>query len=224
MARLIPTKAPNLLLAPNQYQAIYHEQMNNALRLYFSRIDSTTSAILGPLGAHFLNAPNIAASSSADQFATADNTPTLVAWDTVESNAGFILDPGGYAIVPVSGSYKIDYSLQLINTDNAAHDVYVWLQVNGDVIPDSSRRFTVPARKSGTEFAHVVAYSSIVFVAQGEDEIRLWWATEKAATSGGGAGIYIEHFPAQTTPYVRPANPSALGSITFVSCPCDLSV
>jgi hypothetical protein len=224
MARLIPTKAPNLLLAPNQYQAIYHEQMNNALRLYFSRIDSTTSALLGPLGAHFLNAPHISASSSADQFALGDNTPTLVAWDSVDTNAGFTLDPGGYAITPVSGTYKIDYSLQLINTDNVAHDVYVWLQVNGSPLTNSSRRFTVPARVSSVKFSHLVAYSSIVFTALGGDEIRLWWATEKAATLGGVAGVYMEHFPAQTSPYVAPANPSAIGSITFVSCPCDLTV
>lgn len=223
MARLIPTKAPNLLLAPNQYQAMYHEQMNNALRLYFSRIDSTTSAVLGPLGTQFLNSPHIAASSSGDQYATANNTPTLVAWDSVDANAGFILNPGGYAITPVSGTYKIDYSLQFANSDNTSHDIHVWLQANGGPLDKSSSRFTVPARKSATEFGHIVAYSSIVFPALGGDEIRLWWATDKAATSGGVAGIYMEHFPAQTTPYVRPANPSAIGSITLVSCPCDTS-
>jgi len=40
MFTVIPTKAPNLLIAPAQYQSNYHEQMNNALRLYFSRVDT----------------------------------------------------------------------------------------------------------------------------------------------------------------------------------------
>ncbi len=53
MSRIIAAKAPNLLLAPNQYSPQYHEQMNNALRLYFSRLDSSNSAVLGVLGAQF---------------------------------------------------------------------------------------------------------------------------------------------------------------------------
>lgn len=37
---LIAPKAPNLLIAPEDYQKRYHEQMNNALRLYFNQIDN----------------------------------------------------------------------------------------------------------------------------------------------------------------------------------------
>jgi hypothetical protein len=32
--------APNLPLAPNEYQRQYQDQLNNVLRLYFNRIDS----------------------------------------------------------------------------------------------------------------------------------------------------------------------------------------
>jgi hypothetical protein len=37
---LITPKAPNLLIAPEDYEKRYHEQMNNALRLYFNQIDN----------------------------------------------------------------------------------------------------------------------------------------------------------------------------------------
>lgn len=40
MAKLRPTRSPNLPLAPTQYQSQYHEQLNNALRLYFAQIDN----------------------------------------------------------------------------------------------------------------------------------------------------------------------------------------
>jgi len=214
---LVPSKAPNLPLAPIEYSSRYQEQFSNALRLYFLQIDNDWQAVLGIDGAKWLQAPHIAASANADQYADGDNDPTLVAWDAVESISGFTLDPGGYAVAAQSGVYKIDYSLQLANTDNVQHDVFVWLQVNGNLLTGSSSRFTVPARKSAGVFGFVVAYSSVEFEITKDDEIRLWWATEKAATSGGTLGVFMEYLPAQVSPYARPSNPSAIGSINFVS-------
>ena len=214
---LRPSKAPNLLLAPAVYSSQHQEQLTNALRLYFAQIDNDWQAILGEDGSQYLQTPHIAASANADQYATNDNVPTLVAWDAVESISGFTLDPGGYAIADQNGVYKIDYSLQFANTDNAQHDVFVWLQVNGDLVAGSSSRFTIPVRKSAGVFGFAVAYSSIEFEISKDDEIRLWWATEKAATSGGTLGVYMENIAAQTSPYLRPSNPSAVGSINFVS-------
>ena len=212
-----PSKAPNLPMAPGQYAPQYQEQLTNALRLYFAQIDNATGAAFGVDGGKYLQNPHIAASANADQFALGDNTPTLVAWDAVESISGFTLDPSGYAQADQSGVYKIDYSLQLANTDNAQHDVFVWLQVNGTLVVGSSSRFTVPARKSAGVFGFTVAYSSIEFEIVKDDQIRLWWATEKAATSGGTLGVFMDYIAAQTSPYPRPSNPSAVGSINFVS-------
>ena len=135
----------------------------------------------------------------------------------LDSISGFTLDPTGYATANQNGVYKIDFSLQLANSDNTQHDAFVWLQTNGTVVPGSSSRFTIPARKSAGVFAYIVGYSSITFEIQKDDEIRLWWATEKAATSGGTLGVFMDSLPAQTSPYIRPANPSAVGSIVFVS-------
>lgn len=42
MADLRNTKAPNLLIAPVQYDKQYQDQLNNALRLYFTQIDNFT--------------------------------------------------------------------------------------------------------------------------------------------------------------------------------------
>jgi hypothetical protein len=214
---LRPSKAPNLPLAPAAYNSQHQEQLTNALRLYFAQIDNDWQAILGENGSQYLQTPHISASANADQYATNDNVPTLVAWDAVESISGFTLDPGGYAIADQDGVYKIDYSLQFANTDNAQHDVFVWLQVNGDLVVGSSSRFTIPVRKSAGVFGFAVAYSSIEFEIVKDDEIRLWWATEKAATSGGTLGVFMEYLAAQTLPYPRPSNPSAIGSINFVS-------
>jgi len=214
---LRPSKAPNLPMAPSQYAPQFHEQFSNALRLYFTQVDNTNAALLGPDGGHFLENPHIAAQNNADQYATGDNVPTQVLFDVLDSISGFTLDPTGYATANYNGVYKIDFSLQFANSDNAQHDVFVWLQTNGTVVPGSASRFTIPARKSAGVFGYVVGYSSITFEIQKNDQIRLWWATEKAATAGGVLGVLMDSLPAQASPYIRPANPSAVGSIVFVS-------
>jgi len=215
---LRPSKAPNLPLAPAGYSPQHQEQVTNALRLYFAQIDNDLQAILGDNGSQYLQTPHIAASANADQIASGDDTPTLVAWDAVETISGFTLDPGGYAVADQEGVYKIDYSLQLVNTDNVSHDVFVWLQINGNLVVGSSSRFTVPARKSAGVFGFTVAYSSIEFEILKNDEIRLWWATERAYNPVGPVnGVFMDYIPAQTSPYPRPSNPSAIGSINFIS-------
>jgi len=218
MARLDPTKSPNLPMAPVQYARQHFDVFNNVLRLYFNRIDGVFTNLFGVLGGKYIENPHIAASDNTDQYASNDNVATLVKWDTLDSAAGFTLNLSGTATASQSGVYKIDYSLQFTNTDNAQHDVYVWLEVNTVSVAGSSSRFTILARKSAGVYGFTVAYSSVTFTINAGDEIALYWATEKAYKSMGPVnGIYMEHIAAQTTPYVRPANPSAVGSITFVS-------
>ena len=65
--------------------------------------------------------------------------------------------------------------------------------------------------------SYVCAYSEVTFTITAESIVELWWATDKAATSGGTLGVYIFADPVQTSPYARPAIPSVIGSITFVS-------
>jgi hypothetical protein len=219
---LIPPRAPNLPLAPGQYESRYVEQLNNALRLYFNTIDNGFNALLGDQGGAYLQLPFISASDSTDQLATASNTATVVKWNTLEGGNGFTLGAPGSATALVSGVYKITYSLQLTNTDNSAHDAAVWLKINtgsGFVdVPRSTTIFTVPARKSAGVFSYVCAYSEVVFTLNAGDQMELYWATNQAyRTSPATDGVYIEAIAAQTSPYARPAIPSALGSITFVS-------
>ena len=215
---LRPPKAPNLLVAPIVYDQRYVDQLTNALRLYFNQIDNGLGFLLSGTGGATLSLPYIAASVSTDQLATASDTASVVKWNTLEGGNGFTLNAPGSATALVSGVYKITYSLQLTNTDNAAHDAAVWLKINNVDVPRSTTIFTVPARKSAGVFSYVCAYSEVVFSLEVGDEMELYWATGQAYdTSPATDGIYIEALAAQASPYVRPATPSALGSITFVS-------
>jgi len=214
-------RAPALPLPTPDYLQAQQDQFQNALRLYFNRLDDYLANMSSSQGASFLSFPFIEASYSAFQYATANDTATIVNWDTTSLGGGFTLNVGNTATAQFSGVYKITYSLQFANNDNAAHDATVWLRVNGSTsaadIPNSTTIFTIPARKSAGVPSFVCGYSEVVFSLNAGDTLGLWWGTNLAATSGGATGVYMYSQAAQTTPMAYPATPSSLGSITFVS-------
>lgn len=215
-------KAPNLPLFRDAYDRPQFDQFANALRLYFNRVDqylvSLNDAANGGIVTGGFTFPHIAASDSTDQIATADNTPTVVAWNTLESGYFWTLNSPGSATAQVGGVYKITYSLQFVNTANAIHYVDVWLKVNNVDLANSTSRFTLAARKSATDFTYNLGYSEVTFEVEAGDEIELYWATDLAGNPTTPTdGVYIFHDAAQVSPYARPAIPSAIGSIVWMS-------
>jgi len=219
---MINFRFTNLPIPPADYSPEHLRQAFRILELYFNQVDSLT-----PIQAEYfagrgnrLTFPHIAASDSTDQVAGGNNTPTVVEFNTLDSGFGWTLNSPGSATADYAGIYKITYSLQFINTANAIHYATVWLQVNGNDVANSATIFTIPARKSATagQEGYLAAYSEITFEVAVGDEIELYWATDLAGNPTTPTdGVYIFHDAAQTTPYARPAIPSVIGSITFVS-------
>ena len=229
---LIGFRAPALPLPREQYDRQQMDQLINALRLYFNKLDSLTPQQANSYRAdeffggvfygdgYGLKLPHIAASDSTDQIATGDNTPTVVKWNTLDSGYEWTLNSPGSATADFPGVYKITYSLQFINTSNAIHYVDVWLKVNTNDLANSTTKFFVPARKSSSpgEEGYICAYSEVTFSVDAGDEIELYWATDLAGNPTTPTdGVYMFHDAASASPYNRPAIPSAIGSITFVS-------
>jgi hypothetical protein len=218
---LIAPQQPRLPTATTEYSPQYQDQFTNILRLYFNQLQNFNQLFTTSTGGALLQFPFISASNNAIQYATAANTPTIVQWSTLEAGNGFTLNAGNTATAQVPGIYKITYSLQFANNDNAAHDSIVWLRINGSTsaadVTDSTTIFTLPARKSAGIPSYVCGYSEVVFSLSAGDTVGLWWGTDQAATSGGATGNYIFYQAAQTTPMAYPVVPSAIGSITFVS-------
>lgn len=221
--QLLNPAVPNLPLGTDQYERRFQDQYSNVLRLYFNQLRNSLGELLGLNGGKYLQFPHIAASDSTIQYATATNTPTIVKWNTLDAGSGFVLNANSTATAQVSGIYKITYSLQFANNDNAIHDAIVWLRVDGtsstslNDVASSTTVFTLQARKSALLPNFVCGYSEVVFALNAGDSVGLWWGTTQAATSGGATGIYINYRAAQTSPMAYPAVPSSLGSITFVS-------
>lgn len=212
-----PTVAPNLPIGPVTYSQQFMDQYSNVLRLYFNQIDNFTTGLTASDNGRYLRFPHISTYDSANIFA-ASNTATIVTLGTISTNSGFTLNANSSITCTYTGIYKIDYSLQFSNTDNAAHDADVWLQVNGQNVTESATRFTVQPRKSAGVPNYVCGYSHVTFQVNAGDLISLYWATDQAATANGSAtGVYIDALPASTSPYSRPSIPSSIVTIQFVS-------
>jgi hypothetical protein len=212
------TKAPALSLTPTQFSQQHFDLLHNQLRVYFNTIDLFTATLNNTAGGSGLSFPHIGASDSTEQYATADNTPTIVKWNTLDSGLGFTLNANNSATAQQAGIYKIDFSLQYANTANAPHDVVVWLRVNGVDVPNSASKITINARKSAGVPSYALMYSTVMFTLDADDYLELYWATDKAnIVSPAADGVYMEYAPAQTSPYAHPAIPSAIGTITFIS-------
>lgn len=214
--------APALPQPGDLYSPLQQNEQSRALRLYFNLLDNYFSstildALNGGVGGNGITFPHIAASDSTDQYAGGNNTPTAVKWNTLDSGYLWTLNSPGSATAAVAGVYTIRYSLQLANSDNVIHDAAVWIRVNNVDVANTTTIFSVNARKSVGNPTYLAVYSEATFDMAVGDEVELYWATDQAATSGGGTGIYIHHDPAQTSPYARPAIPSAIGSISYVS-------
>lgn len=225
-------KAPALILPPVEYNKAYFDQLVNVLRIYFNQLDSDAAnkafsyraeQFIGGLfsgDGYGLKLPHIAASDSTDQIATGNNTATVVKWNTLDSGYGWTLNSPGSATAQYAGVYTIRYSLQFVNTANDIHYADVWLKVNNNDVANSTSRFTLPARKSATDFTYNLGYSEATFEVDVGDEIELYWATDVAGNPTTPTdGVYMFHDAAQVSPFARPAIPSAIGSITFISAP-----
>jgi hypothetical protein len=148
VARVINSVSPpNLISAPEEYSKNREEQLANELRLYFNRLNTNINIIADTAGGAAISFPHIVAYADADIVAGGDDTPTIVAFNNALDNVGFTFNTDGTATALFSGTYSIEYRLQAVNTDNVAHNVVAWLQVNGVNVADSATKYSVPARK-----------------------------------------------------------------------------
>ena len=148
-----------------------------------------------------------------DQLAPSAGNTAVVDWTTEHDTNGVYLDTVNTSRIYVrnDGIYKVLFSLQLANANNDAEHADVWFRVNGTDEADSGKRFGLPARKSTGDPSHLTGTASHVLDLNAGDYIEIAGATSSADVS-------LEHFAATTTtPYTRPAIPSAQINITYIA-------
>jgi hypothetical protein len=206
------TYAPRLPVPPKEWDDVYQNQLNNALKLYFERLDNIFVSLLDTAGGKFLSFPYGAFQSLVPQTATAD-TATVMTLDTVDFASGVSIVGGNKIQVTNPGIYNLQWSGQFQNTDTQLHDVSVWLKQGNGVgaasdIAGSTGFISVPNKHGGVD-GHVVTGWNYFVSMQADDYIQLWWSTTNAA-------VTLHYYPTQVSP-TRPSTASVIATLSFVS-------
>jgi hypothetical protein len=201
--------APNLPLAPGEYDSRYQEQFNNVLRLYFNRLTNNLLALFGAYGGQYVQLPLGSFYDTTDQIAGSTTTAYPITLNTTSISNGVKVLNSSELHFTYSGYYNIQFSVQLSNNDNATQDVDIWFRKNGTDIADSNSRFGLAPRKSAGDPYHVIAALNFIVDVTPNDYIQLYWRTSNTST-------YIEYYTAPSSP-TRPAIPSIILTATLVS-------
>ena len=205
---LIPSKAPNLPIAPVEYAQQYQDQFNNALRLYFAQVDNFNGGLSGATGGSFLQLPYGAFSSYTSQSTTA-NTATLVTMTNTDFSNGVSLNGSSNMVVENAGIYNMQFSVQVQNSDNAPQDVFIWLKQNNVDIIGSTGKVGMPQRKGVGDPTHDIKGWNYFLSMNAGDGVQIYWSTTNA-------NVTIPTYIASILP-TKPSTASVVATMTFVS-------
>jgi len=150
-------------------------------------------------------APYGSFSNNTDQTAPSVGATAVVVYDTTEESNGVYLASSSRLYVRNYGVYNVQFSLQLVNKDNSPQFADIWFRVNGTDVPRTASRFDIPARKSSSDWGHVVGTVNIFVELQAGDYVEI-------AGTTSSTDVALEHYPADTG-IPRPAIPAAIVTI-----------
>jgi hypothetical protein len=200
---------PNLGTPAPAYDQGFFGTSFGGLNVYFAKLTAIFSALLGPRGGKYINAPYGAFQDSTDQTAANTTTAYAITFDTTDFSNGVTLSDSSRLNVSQAGIYNLQFSIQFTNTTNASQDVDVWFRKNGTNIDKSNSRFGFAPRKGVGDPYHIVAALNFFVNLAANDYIEIMWRPSDV-------GVSIEHYAASSTP-TRPAVPSVIATLSFVS-------
>ena len=202
---------PALPLATEQYTRPYQDQLNNVHRLFYNRLTQSHNALLGVDGAVNLQAPHAMLMSDQDQANAGITSANTLTYNQPVITQGIEVRNGGELWFDNPGQYLVTFTLQVSNRGNAPQVFEVWAAYDGSNYPLSNTRFDIPARKSLSEWSHIVPAITGIFTVQDPSAEYLsikWWADS--------TDVFIESYPENTSP-TRPAIPSVIMTVNFIS-------
>lgn len=188
-------KAPNLPLAPTEYQQRYQDQLNNVLRLYFDQVDNFVNGPR-PYGVFY---------DTTTQTNPVADTENLVTYNTIAESHGVTVDngaPDSKIYVAQAGVYNFQFSVQLDKTGGGASAVYIWFKYNGSSIADSATKIVI----DGPNAEVVPAWNYMLSMRQ-NDYFQLAWSSPDTNVVLAAA--------AASAPV--PAIPSVIMTVSWVS-------
>jgi hypothetical protein len=179
--------------------------------IYNERIgfDSVIVVVPATDAAELDTAPYGAFTNNTDQTSPSVGSTAVVVYDTTEESNGVYLASSSRLYVRNYGIYNVQFSLQLVNQDNAPQYADIWFRVNGTDVPRSASRFDIPARKTSTDWSHVVGTVNVFVELQAGDYVEIAGTTSSTL-------VALEHYPADGT-IPRPAIPAAIVTLQYIA-------
>lgn len=150
----------------------------------------------------------IAVSSDQDQTGNV-STGTVMTFSTVDIQDSITLVSGSRITVPNTGVYNLQFSAQIVNTDNEQHNVKIWFRVNGSDVTNSATDITIPSRKTNNIYGYGVAAWNIFLSLTAGQYVELVWLPSSTL-------VTLETIPLSASPAV-PAIPSIIATMNQVA-------
>jgi hypothetical protein len=202
---------PSLPISPKDWDAGYHDQYSNVLRLYFNQLSNGLQQLTNTRGGYRLSFPHGSFYDVGDQNIASTSTAYPIRLNSTAMSSGVSVVDNSKITVEQVGIYNLQFSVQLNNDNNAPQDADIWLRKNGVDVPHSNSRFGLPARKNPGDPFHSIGALNLFVEMSSTDYVQLMWC----ATS---TGVSLAEYPAPTGP-ARPEIPSAIVTMSFVSAP-----
>ena len=208
--QLRPTQQPRLPAAPVEYDRTYIDSLTSILRQYFNQLDNYTQTSLTNTGGRFSR--NVCGSfyDTTTQNAAVANTAykvTLNSTDSAISNGVSIVSNSRITVV-YPGVYNIQFSAQFTRSNSGTDVVSVWFAKNGVNIDNSCTDIVLTGGAAAS--ATVASWNYFISLNAG-DYFEIVWSTPDTHVS-------ITYGGTRTSP-VRPAVPSVIATVSFVSAP-----
>jgi hypothetical protein len=110
--------------------------------------------------------------------------------------------------ISTAGDYMVNLEMIIKITGNAERNVFLWLAKNGNDIAETGVRISL--RQGASTVYQTVTKPWLLDDINANDYIELRFAVSRED------GISLEFTPAQTSPYVRPAIPSAVITVAQI--------
>lgn len=202
---------PALPQATEDYNRPYQDQLNNVQRLFYNRLTQSYNNLVGVNGGANLQMPHAMLMSDQDQANAGVTVANTLTYNQPVIQQGIEVRNGGEIWFDEPGQYLVTFTLQVSNRGNASQLFEVWAAYDGSNYPLSNTRFDIPARKSMSDWSHIVPAITGIFTVEDPTNDYLsikWWSDS--------TDVFLEHYPVGTSP-TRPAIPSVILTVNFVS-------
>ena len=204
---LIAPQQPRLLVAPQEYERQYQDQLNNVLRLYFNQLQNFNQLFTTNTGGALLQFPYGAFHDTTTQTQSATSTAKAITFNATDySNSISLGTPTSRIVTSIAGYYNFQFSAQLDKASGASASVWLWPKINGANVTASASKVSI----QGTTAESVPAWN-FVLAMNTNDYFELYWLTDDTDVQLKTEAAF------GVAPNNVPVIPSVILTVTFVS-------